>query len=87
LLQAGSWLADRWQLPRLLVEAIAGHHSSVEGAIPRMIGVAEQAALNAELGLGGELEAPADGEADVEAYLRSRGDEIDAFFRIASKAA
>jgi HD-like signal output (HDOD) protein len=84
---AGGWLADRWQLPALRAEAIRGHHSSSDGSIPRMIRVAEQAALNSELGLSGEVDGPVPDHLAVESYLRSKADEIDEFFRITSEKA
>ncbi len=81
--QAGGWFADRWQLPHVLIEGISEHHTGGEGSISNMIRAVEQAALGADLGLFGESEeAPVESQAEVEAYLRSKGDEIDTFFGI-----
>ena len=101
--QAGAWFAERWQLPQILIEGIAGHHSDSDSSLARMIHGAEQAALNEGFGLQGETkevagnadlgmygnreQVPVEEQDDVEAYLRSKGDEIDTFFGTASRPA
>ncbi len=79
--QAGSWFAYRWQIPRTLIEGISGHHAEGGSSISRMIRIAERAALSVELGLDGEVDdEPFEQQNEVEAYLQSKGAEIDAFF-------
>ena len=101
--QAGAWFAERWQLPSVLIAGIGEHHSDSEDSMSEMIRVAEQAALNADLGLYGERkeaalntdlgmygkrkQVPVEQQEEVEAYIRSKGDEIDVFFRMTSKPA
>ncbi len=82
--QAGAWFAERWMLPQVLIDGIAGHHAEDEASMARMIQIAEQAALSVDLGLYGEIEEePMDEQQEVEDYLRSRAAHIDAFFSIA----
>ena len=101
--QAGAWFAERWQLPQNQIEGIAGHHSDSEDSMSEMIRVAEQAALNADLGMYGKRkeaalhtdlgmygkrkQVPVEQQEEVEAYIRSKGYEIDVFFRMTSKPA
>ncbi len=95
--QAGAWLAEGWQMPELLIEAIANHHgtgSDSEGVseLAGMVRIADLAASHVDMGLNGEptaegpvLESLGFSEArylKVIEQLESGREDIEAFFNL-----
>ena len=95
--QAGAWLAEGWQMPEPLINAIANHHGTASdsedsGELAGMVRIADLAATNVGMGLAGESMA---GEPVVEALgfsesqylqvieeLESSREDIEAFFNL-----
>ena len=87
-LQAGVWLAERWQLPETFGDAIADHHpETVEGlsigTLSEIIRVSDRVAGSIQMGLDGEeQEINLEVWSDVIEHLQSKAKDIDHFFRV-----
>ena len=90
-LQAGVWLAERWQLPASFIAAVADHHSDpVEGLGTRtladIVQMSDRVAASLQMGLDGEHPECEIGDSEdwnaVADHLRLKAEDIDNFFKV-----
>ncbi len=90
-LQAGVWLAERWQLPESFVAAVEDHHrDSVEAlgteTLADIVQVSDRIAASSEMGLEGECMESDIGDwgdwNEVAEHLRTKAEDIDNFFKV-----
>ncbi len=87
-LQAGVWLAERWQLPQSVVDAIADHHGEGDegggtDTLADIVRVSDRVAQSMQMGLIGE-EPLSDVEdwPGVTEHLESKAEDIHNFFKL-----
>ena len=86
-LQAGVWLAERWQLPKSFGAAIADHHGEPvgelgTGTLTDIVRVSDRVAGSIQMGLDGEVaEINIEDWSEVTKHLQSKADDIENFFK------
>ena len=86
-LQAGIWLAERWQLPESFIAAIADHHAEsaageATATLADIVRTSDRVAGSIEMGLPGEGGANDTNDwIEVVEHLRSKAEDIDNFFK------